>query len=151
MVNCSVFSFRFFPIKAFSFSFSCDENDENNIIIEPTEKDGSQGSASKSIDNSWIDLKNEMKMQDRISPLVPPKPDSHYLNEFLTRAGQSIRHCSVKLERLPVSELPKDKPEAGRKQLVEAFDKSDVCPDPSPIYGSPLQIPAKYVLIKISN
>ena len=150
MVNCSVFSFRFFPIKAFSFSFSCDENDENNIIIEPTEKDGSQGSASKSIDNSWIDLKNEMKIQDRIRPLVPPKPDSHHFYEFLTRAGQSIRHCSVRLERLPVLELPKDKPEAGQ-QLVEAFDKSDVCSDPSPIYGSPLQIPAKYVLNKISN
>ena len=150
MVNCSVFSFRFFPIKAFSFSFSCDENDENNIIIEPTEKDGSQGSASKSIDNSWIDLKNEMKMQDRISPLVPPKPDSHHLNEFLTRARVSIRSCSVRLEQLPVFEMPIDKPETGQ-QLLEAFDKSDVYLDPSLISGSPLQIPARFVLIKISN
>jgi len=95
-------------------------------------------------------MKNEMKMQDRISPLIPPKPDSHHLNEFLTRASVSIRPCSVRLEGHPVSELPKDKPEAG-EQLLEAVDKSDVCPDPSPISGSPLQIPARFVLSKILN
>ena len=90
-----------------------------------------------------IDIKSDMKIHNRIGPLNPPKPDSHYLNEFLTRAGVSIRPCIVRLNRLPVSKLPKDKPEGGQ-QTLEAVDKFDIFTDFTPVLGSPLQIPARF-------
>ena len=85
--------------------------------------------------DAWNDcqpqgFKEAKVVLDRIDPLNPPKPDSHYLNEFLSRSGVSIRPCAVRLERLPVSKLPK--PEKREQQLLETVDKFDLYPLPQP-------------------